>query len=246
MPNAAISGPRRVRPVASPVSHGPPPLPLARTTPMATVPPPPPPQAVDTVHTRAQAVTVRPPRPRSRRGRWFALGLVTGAIAAVVARGEGPATLQDLREWSARTLRSLEHRSDYRPQTQASAQAPLLALAPTLVRPSRGGGAPCPVNPGPDDPCAELLAPFLAKASDAPAIPTFSIESLPRVKPQVVARRHHAHPAPAAVAQARPADGDADDDDDAQATPPPPPPKSDDALAPERVPIEQTAENDAR
>jgi hypothetical protein len=174
-----------------------------------------------------------------RRGRWFALGLVVGAVSAVIVRGEGPATLHDLREWSARTLRSLEHRSERRPHTELGVPAETVASAPALTRSSHPDDAPCPVDPGPEDPCAELLAPFL-KPSPASDVPTVAIESLPRVKPPVVARRHHpahAAPAPAAVASA-------DADDDADTTK-----KLQDMVARAPVPIiapEQTAENDVR
>lgn len=194
------------------------------------------------------AATVRPPAPvasqapRPTRGRWFLLGLVAGAVVTVVARGEGPATLHDLREWSARTLRSLEHRHERRPQSDAAALPPALAQTPAIARPS--SEAPCPMNPGPDDPCAELLAPFQT-ATAALDVPTFPVESLPRVKHPAVARRHHARPAPAAIAP--PSDDDAEDD--AQSTTPAPAPKRDELVAPERIPIvapEQTAENDLR
>jgi hypothetical protein len=219
----------------------PPPLPLQA---QAAV------QTVQTIKSRADATTVRPPHSRTERGRWFLLGLVAGAIVAVVARGEGPATLRDLREWSARTLRSLEHHSERRPQSETSALAPVLAVeqAPAPGRPARTSDAPCPVNPGPEDPCAELLAPFLTKTTAALDVPTFPVETLPRVKPVVAARRHHARPAPVAVAP-RVDDGADNDADAAQSTTPPAPPRRDDAIAPERIPIvapEQTAENELR
>jgi hypothetical protein len=195
---------------------------------------------------RADATTVRPPRPSSPRGRWFALGLLAGLAVAVVARGEVPATLHDLREWSARALRSLEHHPDRpRPHSEGSAMDPVVAQAPAVARPSATHEAPCPIDPGPGDPCAELLAPFQSKATASLDVPIFPVESLPRVKPHVIARRHHTR-APAALAPPTPADAD---EDDAKATMPPAPPKSDDVVLPERIPIvapEQTAENDLR
>jgi hypothetical protein len=204
-------------------------------------------QLVQTVPSRADATTVRPPRPRSPRGLWFVLGLLAGLVVAVVARGEGPATLHDLREWSARALRSLAHHPDRRPHSEASATEPVVAQVPTVARPSATHEAPCPIDPGPEDPCAALLAPFMTKATAAIDVPVFPVESLPRVKPLVIARRHHTRPAPAALAP--PASADDDDEGDAKSTTPPAPPKSDDVALPERVPIvapEQTAENDAR
>jgi hypothetical protein len=192
------------------------------------------------------AATVRPPRApavRPARGRWFALGLVTGAVVAVFARGEGPATLHDLREWSARTLRSLEHRPERRPQTESGAAAPVLAQASLVTRPAPTSEAPCSEDPGPGDPCAELLAPFLTKTTASLDVPTYPVESLPRAKPPVVARRHRGRPAPA------PAPADDDSEDTARATTPAPNPPHDELVAPERIPIvapEQTAENELR
>jgi hypothetical protein len=251
MSNAAISGPRRLRavPVQAPVSHGPPPLPTSRARasqqPPAQHPLPAPTAAVRSVAAHVPGAphlddsTARVPRQvsRTRRARWFTLGLVVGAVVAIVARGEGPATLHDLREWSARTLRSLEHRTDRRQHTDVGAPAETLASVPALMRSSRSADAPCSVDPGPDDPCAELLAPFL-KGSTTADVPTVAFDSLPRVKPPVTARRHHApHPAPAAAA---PADADADDQTTA---------RLEDLVAHAPVPIiapEQTAENDVR
>lgn len=241
MPNAAIGGPRRLRPAPAPpqatVSHGPPPLPTRRER---TSQPPAPPASAPTAPRapRLDDSTTKLPRQqgRARRARWFTLGLVVGAVVAIIARGEGPATLRDLREWSARTLRSLEHRADHRHHSDLGAPAEVVASVPALMRSSQSGEAPCPVDPSPDDPCAELLAPFLK--TPTPAIPTIAFEDLPRVKAPVVARRHHAsHSAPAAVASA-----DADDSDDTTKKP-------QDMVSRAPVPIiapEQTAENDLR
>ncbi len=220
------------------------------------MPPPPPwPTATDTdtaiaipiaAPTSRDAATVRParaPAVRPARARWFALGLVTGAVVAVFARGEGPATLHDLREWSARTLRSLEHHPELRPQTETGAAAPRLAQASPVTRPAPTSEAPCSVNPGPDDPCADLLAPFLTRETASLDVPTYPVESLPRAKPPVVARRHRGRPAPA------PAPADDDSGDTARATTPAPIPPHDELVAPERVPIvgpEETAENGLR
>ncbi len=172
--------------------------------------------------------------------------MLAGLVVAVVARGEGPATLHDLREWSARTLRSLEHRSERRPHSEVSAPAPAVALASAVARPSSLHEPPCPIDPAQGDPCAELLAPFMTKATAAVDVPVFPVDSLPRVKPPVIARRHHARPAAAAPVPSQPEDAD---EDDARSTPAPASPKSDDVALPKRVPIvssEQTAENDLR
>ncbi len=251
MSNAAISGPRRVRavPVQAPVSHGPPPLPTSRVRanqqPPSQPPLPAPTPAVRSVAAHVPGAphlddsTARVPRQgsRTRRARWFTLGLVVGAVVAIVVRGEGPATLHDLREWSARTLRSLEHRTDRRQHTDLGAEVETVASVPALMRSSRAADAPCPVDPGPDDPCAELLAPF-RNASATVDVPTVAFESLPRVKPPVTARRHHVpRPTPSAAA---PADGDADEETTA---------RLEDLVAHAPVPIispEQTAENDVR
>jgi len=226
MANPALSGPRRARlaPPQAPV--------LPAPTPST--------RAIAVASSRLDDSGIRRTSVGARRGRWFALGLVVGAITAVIVRGEGPATLHDLRDWSARTLRSLEHRSERRPHSDLGVSAEAVASAPALTRSSHPSDAPCPVDPSPDDPCAELLAPFL-KSSPTPDVPTVAFESLPRVKPPVVARRHHpvhAAPAPAAVASA-----DADEDT-ADTTA-----KLEDMVAHAPVPIiapEQTAENDVK
>ncbi len=239
----------RAVPVQAPVRHGPPPLPSSRARanqqPPAQHPLPAPTASVRSVAAHVPGSphlddsTAKVPRQalRTRRARWFTLGLVVGAIVAIVARGEGPATLHDLREWSARTLRSLEHRTDRRQHSDVGAQAETVASVPALMRSSRSADAPCPVDPGPDDPCAELLAPF-RNENTAADVPTVAFESLPRVKPPATARRHHApRPTPAA---ATPADADADDETTA---------KLEDLVAHAPVPIiapEQTAENDVR
>jgi hypothetical protein len=208
------------------------------------------------------AETVRTPRVRStalsraatRRVRWFLLGLGFGVIVAMVARGESAATLHDLREWSARTLRSLEHHPRSTTTNAGPVDAPT-AQASVVVRPKE---APCPVDPGPADPCAQLLAPFRASGAGpvSPAVaslevPTVPVESLPHVKPVVIARRH---PRPARVAPAPqpvPAEDDSDDADadsaDEKTPPPASPPKRDDVTPPEPAPAppqQQTAAND--
>jgi hypothetical protein len=133
-------------------------------------------------------------RRRSNRVLWFVLGIAFGAVAAVFARGDAVGTFQAARAWGASTLRSLEHK----PATPTSAAPYSMATMTVPQTPSAPGNvknAPCPVDPGPGDPCAELLAPF------ATHIPTVNIDDLPNVvavQPVVVVARRHAHgPAPA-------------------------------------------------
>jgi hypothetical protein len=152
-------------------------------------------------------VTTPVRRGRSHRLRWFILGIALGALSAIVARGEAADTLHDLRVWSARALRSLESTAPPPAKTRPStvtASAKPVAMATD---------APCPVDPGPGDPCdAELLAPFLDPPK--PLVPTVSIDSLPRVRPPVIARRHrHVAPAPAATAADDSQDLPSDDDE---------------------------------
>jgi hypothetical protein len=159
---------------------------------------------------------------------WFVLGIAFGAIAAVLARGDAMGTWHAARAWGASALRSLEHRP-----APASPAAPysMAATTPTQAPsvPAEVKDAPCPVDRGPGDPCAELLAPF------APTIPTVSVNDLPTVTPMapvvVVARRHghrsgpavtHAPPAPAAEesAESQPTPAGVNpDEDETQARP---------------------------
>jgi hypothetical protein len=152
-------------------------------------------------------VTMPAKRNKSRRLRWFILGIAFGALGAMLARGE---TLHDLRVWSARALRSLERTAPpppakALPSTATPAPKPLALVI----------DAPCPMTPGPGDPCADLLAPFLDPPR--PPVPTVSVDALPRVRPPVIARRHH-HLAPAPAPAASVADGPqgppADDEQD--------------------------------
>jgi hypothetical protein len=141
-------------------------------------------------------------RRRSNRVLWFVLGIAFGAVAAVFARGDAIGTFQAARAWGAGTLRSLEHKP-----AAATAGAPYSMVAVTATQapstPAAVKNAPCPVDPGPDDPCAELLAPF------ATNIPTVSVDDLPTVMPVapvvVIARRHARGPAPAAPHATSPA-----------------------------------------
>lgn len=138
----------------------------------------------------AQIVTMPAKRGKVHRFRWFILGIAFGAVGAVFARGEATQTLHDLRVWSARALRSLERTAP--PPTKAKPST----AAPSAKPVALATDVPCPMNPGPGDPCVELLAPFL-EPPKAP-VPTVSIDALPRVKPPVIAR-HHRHVAPAAA-----------------------------------------------
>lgn len=185
-------------------------------------------------------VTVPAKRSRVHRVRWFILGIAFGALGAVFARGEAAQTLHDLRVWSARALRSLERTSSPPP---AKARP---STATTSARPvALSIEAPCPVNPGPADPCAALLAPFLDPPK--PPVPTVSVEALPRVKPPVVARHHRHMVAPAAAPAASVADGPQEppDGDEQDVTAPQPSPKPYETASPE-LPAGQitTAEND--
>jgi hypothetical protein len=149
------------------------------------------------------------------------LGIAFGATGAVFASGDTMHTLRAARAWGANTLRSLERA----PASSASVAPSSIATEaawPAAIAPKN---APCPMEPGPGDPCAELLAPFAAN------VPTVNIEDLPRVKPPpvapvvVIARRGHAAPAAAPPVdpereetQAAPR-GVNPDQDDPQATP---------------------------
>jgi hypothetical protein len=148
-------------------------------------------------------------RSRTRRLRWFVLGIAVGALGAFFATGDADGTLRAVRAWGGRTLRSLEHRSH--PSSVAAAPSPGTVSATVVSRaPAKPKDAPCPVDPGPDDPCAELLAPF--------SPPTVSVNDLPRVKPAVLARRRHV---PAGAAPAAEPDSPDDDPyaDDPQSSP---------------------------
>jgi hypothetical protein len=136
-------------------------------------------------------VTMPIKRAKSRRLRWFVLGIAFGVLGAIFARGDASETLHDLRVWSARALRSLERTTPPPAKTQPSSATPPAKPVALSVE------APCPMTPAPGDPCAELLAPFLDPPK--PPVPTVSVEALPRVRPPVIARRHH-HVAPAAAA----------------------------------------------
>ncbi|MGD0528953.1 MAG: hypothetical protein ABSE49_27695 [Polyangiaceae bacterium] len=262
MPNAPIAGPRRVRPTTPPTvaaqtaipagavraphapttSHAPPPgVPLGPGSTRAL----PPLDYDDTgVGRRPQALEATQPgrrraegRGRSNRVLWFALGIAFGAVAAVFARGDALGTLHAARAWGASTLRSLEHKPAAAAPTSPATPSSLAtetATGASAAFATAAKNAPCPVDPGPGDPCAELLAPF------ATNIPTVNVDDLPAAPEQavlpvaavvVVARRHpRAHtPAPAAThapaateesAETSPATpGINPDDDDAETKP---------------------------
>ena len=156
------------------------------------------------------AGAVSPAGTRRRNGfRWFALGIAFGAAAAVVLTGGAGDTLRSARAWSGRALRSLEHRPvPVAPAPSHTMQA-TIASSEVPVETSR----PCPANPGPDDPCSELLAPFGSDGTQAGPVaadvPTVPVEDLPRVKPAPVAPRGRLTPMGAVpattTAQERPA-----------------------------------------
>ena len=252
--SAAICGPPRPNTVASVASvvatpRAPATPQLSRARParpahlaLAATPPARPPPRPRSVASPAS------PRAKPARVRWFLMGLGSGAILAIAARGEGPSTLHDLREWSAHTLRALEHHPEPPPQSVASPSAAALAsVIPKGARPP-AGEAPCGVGPGPQDPCAERLAPFPVKGRAAPELPTVAVESLPRARPAAPPRRPHPRAAPLAPT----AVPDADEQDDAREAPPdlhragPGPARPDDDLPARTRPLvapEQTAAN---
>jgi hypothetical protein len=184
-------------------------------------------------------VTMQTKRSKPRRLRWFILGIAFGALGAIFAHGDAAGTLHDLRVWSARALRSLERTtpppSKARPSTATTSAKPVALVI----------DVPCSMNPGPGDPCADLIAPF--RDQPKPPVPTVSVEALPRVKPPVIARRHH-HAAPTAAPAASVADDPqeppADDEEDV-AAPRPQAPKPYDTASPD-APTNQitTAAND--
>ncbi|HEX8794609.1 MAG TPA: hypothetical protein VF765_26870 [Polyangiaceae bacterium] len=205
MGNAVIAGPRRTKQQAPPAPPAAQPVP--RTAPVQNGRQLPPldydePTRASRPAAAAQIVTMPARRGKVHRFRWFILGIAFGALGAVFARGEATQTLHDLRVWSARALRSLERTTPPPSKVQPSSAAP--SAKPVAL----ATDAPCPMNPGPGDPCAELLAPFVDPPK--PPVPTVSIEALPRVKPPVIAR-HHRHVSPAAAPAPAPASTAADD-----------------------------------
>lgn len=233
MASAAIAGPRRTKQQPPPVSRAAGPAAAPQTQPPRRLPPLDydEPTGLDPRRAGsarpsapAQIVTMPAKRGKVHRLRWFILGIAFGAVGAVFARGEAAQTLHDIRAWSAKALRSLERTAPPpAPKVQPSTAAPSAKPLSLAV------DAPCPMNPGPGDPCADLLAPFV----DPPkaAVPTVSIDALPRVKPPVIAR-HHRHVAPAAAPAPAPAATAGDDMAD---------PPSDDEEPTSQV---TTAEND--
>jgi hypothetical protein len=206
MGSTAIAGPRRAKqapPAAQHVGLGP----LPQTQSARPVAP------VDLSQTQRSAgarapgaspapmpiVTMPTKRAKSRRLRWFILGIAFGVLGAIFARGDAPQTLNDLRAWSARALRSLERGAPPPAKSQPSTAKPAPKPVALVI------DAPCPMTPGPGDPCADLLAPFLDPPK--PPVPTVSVDALPRVRPPVISRRHHhGAPAPAAAPAATVAD----------------------------------------
>jgi hypothetical protein len=199
MPNVPIAGPRRTRPTRLPQEPMAPPVGPGS---LRTLPPL---DYDDTGRGRRpkELETTRPGRRRrSNRVLWFVLGIAFGAVAAVFARGDAVGTLSAARAWGASTLRALEHKGA---PTSSGAPYSMAAVPVTHVPslPADVKNAPCPVDPGPDEPCAQLLAPF------ATSIPTVSVEDLPAVAPAVmpvatvvVVGRRHARGSAPAVARA--------------------------------------------
>ena len=204
MPNVPIAGPRRARPPVLPREPAArPAAPQAQSAPTPSAPGSArvlPPLDYDESGrlSRPKALEVTRPgrRRRSSRVLWFVLGIAFGAVAAVFARGDALGTLHAARAWGASTLRSLAHKaapaatgSPYSMATVTATQAPAV--------PAVAKFEPCPVEPGPGDPCAELLAPFAAN------VLTVSVDDLPKVKPPppvvVIARRHGRAPAPSSA-----------------------------------------------
>lgn len=156
MTHAALAGPRRTRP-APPMRSGPPPLPAAARA--AVV------EAISSSNTMLV--------PRPRRARWFLLGLAFGAAIAIALVGDGRLTLRDLRDWSARTLRRLEHHT----ASVAAAATPVVASP----KPAEVPGAPAQATgTATATDCAELLAPFATKGVAGLERPAVPVESLPR------------------------------------------------------------------
>jgi len=205
MPNAPIAGPRRLRPTTLPrqpsvevtATHAESASTTSYSRPVAAALGPGSDRSLpaldydDTGRGKRPAAleTTRPGRRRrSNRVLWFVLGIAFGAVAAVLLQGDTMATLRAARAWGASTLRSLEQK----PSPAVNAPPTAVAAAAALE------STPCPVDPGPGDPCAELLAPFATTS-----IPTVNVDDLPTVVPVatvvVVARRHTRGPARAAT-----------------------------------------------
>jgi hypothetical protein len=141
--------------------------------------------------------------------------MMAGAIVALVAPLEGWSSLQQVRTWSARTLRSFEHHGQ-RVETAAKAlaEAPLgTVTAPSVLRPLMEpigpDDAPCTTTFRPEDDCEALLAPFAATAA-GPSVP---VESLPHVRPPIVVAMHRTHPARAVRPAVVPPPPDAEEDE---------------------------------
>jgi hypothetical protein len=241
-PKVAIAGPRRARSAVPLPAPAPAPTHAASSGVGATGPRALPPLDYDEAPRSSKGacgsrleVTRPGARKRAHRLPWFVLGIAFGALGAAFAGGGATGTMRTGRAWSADVLRSLETPG------RAPSGAATLAFAPPASRPLAMAAptlAPCPVDPGPDDPCAALLAPFSRD------FPTVSVEDLPRVQPpplraRVDSARHArvvASPskvqsvvAPTATDQEVPAasgainsDGDDPDDPPLRTTPPSP------------------------
>lgn len=210
MPNASIAGPRRARAAALPApepsvvvppgADGRPAAAQARRSDIPTLPQHPatrplPPLDYDEPArgaSRSSLMSTQPgKRGMSRSLRWLVLGIAVGAVGGMLASGDPHATWRSVRFWGADILRSLERNP--RPAAPVGSYSTSRASAPR--EPVAKRSAPCPVDPGAGDPCAELLAPFAAdpwaaKGASPPLalnVPTVSIDDLPRAKPVRVA-----------------------------------------------------------
>ena len=181
MPTAPrpLAGPRRARPVSPP----PPPTPRAPVTPPPVAPAAP--ASPPCAHC-PRSTTTRPParllptaRPVWRRPSRDPAQVAPPAL--VHARDRVRCGRGGLRPWRHREHPALRPRLGRKRVAFARNGRPL-PLRPSHLVDDHGHrvartiapkNAPCPMEPGPGDPCAELLAPFTA------SVPTVNIEDLP-------------------------------------------------------------------
>jgi hypothetical protein len=150
------------------------------------------------------------PRSRSKRFRWFVLGVLLGALIVSAVRGDATTSFRAARAWGANQLRAMK-------------KNPPVQLGPMSVATSLATPVPCDLT---DEECATLLAPFAA-ANALPEqhdhqelasrpIPEVDVMSLKKVRPPVVYVAPPPKPA-ATVASEPPPEGD-----DVPAAPPSP------------------------
>ena len=245
-PRSAIAGPRRVRPPSSkrlkaasaaPAAPAAPAGPAARVAAARDLP------ALDydseaSARTRIApppkhlvAMTASPSAPgRSKRFRWFVLGVLLGALIVSAVRGDAAMTVRAARAWGANHLRALK-------------KNPPMQLGPTSAATSLATQAPCDLT---DEECAMLLAPFAA-ANALPeqqqdlasrAIPEVDVMSLKRVKAPVAYVAPPPKLAPTALGDpASPAEDATPSADPPRASPSPAPLPSDTADTREPRPL---------